>query len=196
MTPHILSQGGDTEQSPTHKTPWVFQIKTQEEQNMSSKVTWCLMAFKVTFQKSKNIKTISNLKATWQYSAFRHPLLHGTEEHCGGWGADQLQEGDQPLPGWGTSTPDHRRNLTQKHEALRMRANTLGTDAKHWSTAECPEKGSGAGEGSGTQVLIELAGAAGGAEPRENEAQEGPLLLPTTTSKDGVVRWRPVFSPR
>lgn len=65
---------------------------------MSSKVTWCLMAFKVTFQKSSNIKTISKLKAMWQYSPFCHSLLHGTEEHCGGRGGEQLQEGEQPLP--------------------------------------------------------------------------------------------------
>lgn len=50
---------------------------------MSSKVTWCLMAFKVTLQNSSNIKTIPNSKAKWQYSPFYYPLLCGTEERYG-----------------------------------------------------------------------------------------------------------------
>lgn len=61
-----------------------------------------------------------------------------------------------------------------------MKANTLGL-MQNTEVLQCPEKGCGAGEGSGTQVLLGLAEKSGGVEPGENEAQEGPLPLPTTT---------------
>lgn len=43
-----------------------------------------------------------------------------------------------------------------------------------------PEKGSRAGERSGAQALLEVAEGAGGVQPGEKKAQEGPLSLSTT----------------
>lgn len=103
-----------------------FPDKNSEEENMNSKVTWCLMAFKVTFQKSSNIKTMSNMKATCNSLPFATHCCMGQRSIVEAEGG-QLQEGDRPLPRWRTSTQDQRTNLTQKHEALRrMKANTLG----------------------------------------------------------------------
>lgn len=61
-----------------------------------------------------------------------------------------------------------------------MKANTLSL-MQSTEVLQCPEKGSGAGEGSGTQVLLGRTEGAEGVEPGENEAQEGPLSLPTAT---------------
>lgn len=151
MMPHSLSKGCETEQSPTHKMPWVFQIKTQK-----SKI-WAVSHLVFNgFQSHvpKESKHQNYLQLESHMAAFSqcYSLLQGAEEHYRGWGGDQLKEGDGPLPVWRTSTLDHRRNLTQKHEALRrrMKANTTWPGECTWSTGEGPEKISGAGERSGT----------------------------------------------
>lgn len=123
MMPHIPSKGCETEQSPTHKTPWVFQIKTQKSKTWAVK---SLGAQWLSKSPSKRIQT-SKLSPTWK--PFGNILPFAT--HCC-MGQRSILEAmgtpaAQPLPVWRTSTLVHRRNLTQKQEALRrrMKANTL-----------------------------------------------------------------------